>query len=172
MAGSLDEVATLSSPAQVALLRALENQEIRPVGASKEKKVEVRIISATNESLAQLVEQGKFRADLWQRLCEATIELPPLRDRMEELPTIVNHFCSQMNYGPYSITQEAMSLLKEYDWRRGNIRELRNCLRAMTEGAIEGVLSPASIPKHIWRSIHRQENMEPVQGGDIPISLF
>ncbi len=152
----LDEVATLSPPAQVALLRVLENQQIRPVGASQEKKVDIRIISATNESLTRLVEQGKFRADLWQRLCEATIELLPLRERMDEFPSIIQYFCNQMNFGPYTITPGTLKLLMQYDWRKGNIRELRNCLRAMTEGAINKTLTPAAIPKHIWQAINPQ----------------
>ena len=149
----LDEVATLSPSAQIALLRVLDNQTIRPVGASKEKEVEIRVLSATNESLPYLVEQGKFRLDLWQRLCEATIELPPLRERMDEFEQLVDYFCKSMAMGPFEVAPSALDILKRYDWKNGNIRELRNCLRAMTEGAINKLLTPASIPSHIWKTI-------------------
>lgn len=166
----LDEVATLSPSAQVALLRVLENQQIRPVGASQEKKVSIKVISATNESLAELVEKGRFRADLWQRLCEASIELAPLRDRMEELEEIAKFFCARMAFGPYRISGETLEILKRYDWRRGNVRELRNCLRAMTEGAVNRVLTPASIPKHIWRAI-QQQDADPGDSSDSLLSI-
>ena len=149
----LDEVATLPALAQVALLRALENRRIRPVGANIEKLVSIRVISATNESLPELVKQGKFRLDLWQRLCETTIELPPLRQRMEEIPEFIHLICQNMVGGPYKITNSAVELLSRYDWRNGNIRELRNCLRAMTESHSDKMLTPATIPKHIWEFI-------------------
>ncbi|SMF17759.1 sigma-54-dependent transcriptional regulator [Pseudobacteriovorax antillogorgiicola] len=167
----LDEVATLTSSAQVALLRVLDNQTIRPVGAAKEKPVAIRILSATNESLPELVEQGRFRMDLWQRLCEATIELAPLRDRMDEFDALVQHFCKTMTLGPFHISAGALDILKRYTWRHGNIRELRNCLRAMTEGAMNKILAPAAIPKHIWESIGEQGRPQRQDDNTIVIPL-
>ncbi len=146
----LDEVATLSAATQVALLRVLENQELRPVGASMPKKISVRVLSATNENLESLVEKGLFRRDLWQRLCEAVIHLPPLHTRKDELDELVPLFCQTMRGGPYSIAAATVQVLKQYDWRHGNIRELRNCLRAMTEHAYGGLMSPSAIPAYIW----------------------
>ncbi len=145
-----DEVATLSVPAQIALLRVLENRTVRRVGAANEKKVKVRVLSATNEPLEKLIESGRFRGDLWQRLCEATIEVPPLRQRMDEFPDLVRHFAKSMEHGPYEVASSALDVLASYDWHEGNVRELRNCLRAMTELAVGQMLTPLSIPKWFW----------------------
>gem|GEM_PF-803645 len=149
----LDEVALLSSSAQVALLRVLENGEIVRVGESKARKVNTRVVSACNEPLETLVAKGTFRRDLWQRLQELVIELPPLRERSEEIPALVEHFCATMAGGPYDITQTALDVLCEYDWREGNVRELRNCLRAMTSEQLEKLLTPLSIPERVWTGV-------------------
>ncbi len=156
----LDEIATLSSAAQVALLRILENQELRPVGATVNKKVHVRVLSATNEKLEQLVQEGKFRRDLWQRLCESVITLPPLRERMDEFDELLQSFCQTMRGGPYQISASVVEVLKHYDWSNGNIRELRNCLRAMTEHAYGGVIAPSAIPAFIWDQVHKPQKTE------------
>src|SRR5690606_15206363 len=123
--------ATLSPSAQVALLRVLENQEVMRVGSPKARPIVVRVLSATNEPLDQLVKQGTFRADLWQRLREAEVHMPPLRDRPGEIPALVRHFCANMPGGPYQVSGPVMEILCNVSWREGNIRELRNCLRAM-----------------------------------------
>lgn len=156
----LDEVATLSPAAQVALLRVLENQELRPVGASQPKRINLRVLSATNENLEQLVEAGQFRRDLWQRLCEAVIVLPPLCARKDELDELVPLFCQSMRGGPYTMPAATLQVLKQYDWRHGNIRELRNCLRAMTEHAYGGLMSPAAIPSYIWSQLEAAQRPE------------
>ncbi len=150
-----DEVATLSPAAQVALLRVLENHTVRKVGAKSERRVNIRILSATNEPVERLVETGRFRADLWQRLCEGSIELPPLRQRMDEFPELVAYFAKQMHNGPYAVSDSALEILASYEWREGNIRELRNCLRAMTELAVGKLLTPLSIPKWLWDNLGR-----------------
>lgn len=155
----LDEVATLSPAAQVALLRVLENQELRPVGASSPKTIQVRVLSATNEDLGSLVSAGSFRRDLWQRLCEAVITLPPLRERMDEVEELTTLFGASMRGGPYQVSAAALQALKQYDWRHGNIRELRNCLRAMTEHAYSGVIPPSAVPSYIWS--HLQSPLQP-----------
>ncbi len=149
----LDEVATLSMPTQVALLRTLESGAVRKVGASVEKKLKIRVLTATNEPIETMIKEGRFRPDLWQRLCEATIELKPLRERMEELPLLVEHFCRTMANGPYQTAASSLDLLMAYDWHEGNVRELRNCLRAMTELSINGLLPPLSLPKWFWDKI-------------------
>jgi DNA-binding NtrC family response regulator len=149
----LDEIATLTLEAQAGLLRAIENQTIRRVGANQELKLSFRVISATNEPLSNLVEQGKFRKDLWQRLCETQIQLPPLRARKGEITELAQFFCGSMRGGPYSLAPLVLEALKSYDWVNGNIRELRNCLRAMTENASDGILTPSSIPSNIWQRI-------------------
>lgn len=148
----LDEIATLPSDAQSALLRAIDNQKIRRIGSTKDFTVNFRVLSATNESLEDLVAAGKFRKDLWQRLREAEIVLPPLRDRKKEVPELIRHFCNNMRGGPYTLAPTVLEILNNYDWREGNIRELRNCLRSMTEKAANKLLTPTCIPERIWHS--------------------
>ncbi|MBI4404810.1 MAG: sigma-54-dependent Fis family transcriptional regulator [Deltaproteobacteria bacterium] len=154
----LDEVSSLSPSAQVALLRVLENQELIRVGATQPKPIQVKILSATNEPLPHLVKEGKFRKDLWQRLCEGEIKLVPLRERPEEIRVLVKHFCETMPGGPYLITEPAIDVLCSLDWKSGNVRELRNCLRAMTEFHINKLLTPLAIPERIWKGVERETN--------------
>ena len=156
----LDEVATLSMSAQVALLRVLENQEVTRVGSTKAIPIQVRVISATNEPIETLISQNKFRKDLWQRLCEAEIILPPLRDRSEEIPALVLHFCKTMAGGPYQASGPVMEVFQRYPWKEGNVRELRNCLRAMTELHVNGLLTPLAIPERIWEHLGDQPAIE------------
>lgn len=153
----LDEIATLSSSAQVSLLRAVENQEVLRVGDNTPRKVEVKVLSATNEKLEDLVKAGRFRKDLWQRLRETEILLPPLRERVEEIPAIVDHFLKTMAGGPYKVAKPALEVLCAAPWREGNIRELRNCLRAMTELNVDKLLTPLAIPQRIWEAIGEPE---------------
>ncbi len=152
----MDEVATLSSSAQIALLRVLENQEIRPVGSSKSRDINIRVLSATNESLESKVKAGTFRGDLWQRLRETEFRLPPLRERPEEIDGLVQHFCRTMKGGPFKISGPAMEVLCSYHWRGGNIRELRNCLRAMTEFQVDRLLTPLAIPERLWADLEEK----------------
>jgi DNA-binding NtrC family response regulator len=149
----LDEVASLSLSAQAALLRALENRELRRVGSVHPVRLELRVLSATNTGLSRLVREGGFRADLWQRLRESEIVLPPLRERREEIPALVSYFCQQMPGGPYQMTETARRVLTQLDWRGGNVRELRNCLRAMTEFQADKRLTPLSLPSWVWKAL-------------------
>jgi DNA-binding NtrC family response regulator len=145
----LDEVSSLTLQAQTALLRAIENQEIIRVGDNTPRKINVRIVSATNEPLEELVLQGRFRKDLWQRLTETEIHLPPLRMRPDEIREIALYFCEKMAGGPYLLTLPTLEILTKAAWQSGNIRELRNCLRAMTEYHVGKVLTPLSLPERI-----------------------
>lgn len=149
----LDEVATLPTDAQVSLLRTIDNQSIRRVGSNAERPLQFRVISATNEPLSELVEVGKFRKDLWQRLRETQINLPPLRERKHEIPQLVEFFLASMRGGPYQLAPTVLDTLKSYDWADGNIRELRNVLRAMTEQSVGSLLTPKSIPERIWDAL-------------------
>ena len=146
----LDEVAVLSKAAQKALLRAIENQEITRLGESRARKIDVRILSATNENLQNKVESNEFRRDLWQRLCEVRFELPPLRKRPSEILDFIKYFAANMEGGPYTVTSAAVDVLKKYQWKQGNVRELRNCLRAMTEFSVSKNLILSSVPDFIY----------------------
>ncbi|MCX6118081.1 MAG: sigma 54-interacting transcriptional regulator [Proteobacteria bacterium] len=154
----LDEVATLPTDAQVSLLRAIDNQAIRRVGSNTEKPIHFRVMSATNEPLQDQVQQGKFRKDLWQRLRETHISLPPLRQRKDEIPELIDLFLTSMRGGPYQLAPTVQDTLIAYDWFEGNIRELRNVLRAMTEKSIGGLLTPKSIPERIWEALEKKPN--------------
>jgi len=149
----LDEISSLPIECQAKLLRVIENQELKKLGDHKIKKVDVRVISATNENLGDMVREGKFRNDLYQRLCEAEITIPPLRDRPRETRVLIQHFCETAKGGPYKITEPTIRALCSYDWRRGNARELRNCIRAMTENHVDKLLTPMSIPGSLWERI-------------------
>jgi DNA-binding NtrC family response regulator len=149
----LDELATLSLSAQAALLRAIENHEIIPVGAHAPVTVDIRVIAATNEPLEEMVQKGTFRRDLLQRLQETEIQLLPLRARPEEIDAMLTYFCAKEKGGPYALADEARDILRRCTWTEGNVRALRNCIRAMTEKHTGQLLTPASIPSRIWDQI-------------------
>jgi len=125
----LDEIGEAPLSTQVAILRVLENGEIRPIGAARTEYVDVRIISATNRNLQESIESGDFRRDLFYRLNTFTIDLPPLRDRHGDVPHLVYHFLKQiavkLNRESLSITPAALDVLNRYSWP-GNVRQLEH----------------------------------------------
>jgi transcriptional regulator with PAS, ATPase and Fis domain len=127
----LDEVGEISSAMQVRLLRVLEEQEIQRVGGTETIPIDVRVISATNENLKDLIASGKFRRDLYYRLYVITFKVPPLRERLDDLILLVDHyldlFSRKCKKQKPVITREALSFLKNYQWP-GNIRELKNVI--------------------------------------------
>ncbi|CAO4136768.1 sigma-54-dependent transcriptional regulator [Methylorubrum extorquens] len=127
----LDEIGELPLDAQVKLLRALQEGEVDPVGGKRAVRVDIRLISATNRSLLDLVKQGKFREDLYYRLNVFPMTLPPLRARREDIPDLVRSFCARFAAEEgkrlRGITAEAMALLSRYPWP-GNVRQLENAL--------------------------------------------
>jgi DNA-binding NtrC family response regulator len=127
----LDEVAELPLALQATLLRALEDLKIRPVGSQQLLPVNVRIVAATNRSLAGEVASGRFRKDLYYRLQVVELTLPPLREHKEDIPDLVGHFMAQLapslGVEPLAISEQEMAYLVQYDWP-GNVRELRNLI--------------------------------------------
>ncbi len=121
----LDEIGDMSLPTQVKLLRVLQNKEIYRLGGNEKIRVDTRIIAATHRPLEEMVEKGEFRQDLFYRLNVFPIALPPLRERKEDIPELVNHFIKQTNI--FGIDRNALKKLMEYDWP-GNIRELHNVI--------------------------------------------
>ncbi|CAH0529516.1 sigma-54 interaction domain-containing protein [Vibrio hippocampi] len=125
----LDEIGELSRAAQVKLLRVLQNGELERIGGNKTIKVDVRIIAATNSSLQEMVNSGRFRADLYYRLCLFPITIPPLRERLEDIPLFINHFislcCDKLQLHKPDIADGEMAKLLQYHWP-GNVRELAN----------------------------------------------
>lgn len=127
----LDEIGDVSPVVQARLLPAVETKRIERVGSNKTREVDVRIIAATNKSLDQEVRAGRFRIDLYYRLNVASIELPPLRSRCEDIPVLVQHFIEQCNrllpQPIAAIEEDAMGVLMRHPWP-GNVRELRNVI--------------------------------------------
>ena len=145
----LDELATLSSPAQDRLLRAIEYGEVTRIGSSRPLTVDVRIVAATNEHLPRLVDEGRFRADLLDRLSFEVVTLPPLRHRQSDIPVLTEFFGRrmardiEMDAWP-GFSAEAMAKLQAYDWP-GNVRELRNVLERAVILAGEGLILPSHL---------------------------
>ena len=142
----LDEIGEMSLGLQAKLLRVLQESEIRPVGATASKSIDVRIICATNRSLEKEVEKGQFRQDLFYRLRVFPLRLPPLRERREDIPLLVDHFLRkytlEMNKNVAGITPESMDQLAQYAWP-GNIRELENEVqRLVIQCEPEGFITP------------------------------
>ncbi len=137
----MDEVGDLPLEAQAKLLRVLQDKKIQRVGGTKEIPVNVRIICATNQDLEELVKSGKFRSDLFYRINVFPLELPPLRERKEDIPPLSEYFVRCLNKGTsIKITEQAMQILKRYPWP-GNVRELNNvleraCILARKSGLI------------------------------------
>ncbi len=127
----LDEIAELSNALQVKLLRVLQEKEFEPLGATSSHKANVRIITATNQELSQMLARGTFREDLYYRINIVKIELPPLSERREDIPLLVDHFINQFNIKKgkkvIGIPNHVLSMFMEYDWP-GNVRELENII--------------------------------------------
>ncbi|PTX61850.1 GAF domain-containing protein [Melghirimyces profundicolus] len=122
----LDEVGEMNERMQVALLRFLQEKTIRPLGSSREIHIDARVITATHRSLPERIREGKFREDLFYRLYVLPIELPPLRERLEDLPALVDHLSKELDL-PRPLSTAAFRVLQRYGWP-GNIRELKNVL--------------------------------------------
>ncbi len=145
----LDEVGNLSYEVQKQLLRALQEQKVRPVGSASDIKVDVRIIAATNEDLEKAIEEGRFRQDLYHRINEFSVNVPPLRERIEDLEEFCYHFISQANEelgkDVDAISDDALDILKQQTWN-GNLRELRNVIRRSVLFTKDNVLRKENLP--------------------------
>jgi DNA-binding NtrC family response regulator len=145
----LDEVGDMPPAMQVALLRVLETGEVRPVGGSRTRKVDVRVLAASHADLVALERQGRFRADLRFRLEVVRIEVPALRDRLDDLPLLAEHLLAEVRKR-YSLpmchlSREAMDALRARPWP-GNVRELRHVLASAALHSGDGVITPADLP--------------------------
>jgi len=148
----LDEVGTMSSALQMKLLRVLQEREFERVGDSNTIKVDVRVVAATNSDLGRMVSEGTFREDLYYRLNVIPVQLPPLRDRKDDVPLLVQHFLDKLRgeKAPLlSVSQEAMRALMAYGWP-GNVRQLENAIeRAVAFGGGRGQLDLADLPPEV-----------------------
>ncbi len=148
----LDEVGTMSAALQMKLLRVLQEREFERIGDSNTVKVDVRVIAATNSDLGRMVAAGEFREDLFYRLNVIPVGLPPLRERKDDVPLLVQHFLDKLRgdgRSPLAVSQEAMRALMAYGWP-GNVRQLENAIeRAVAFGAGRGQIDVDDLPPEI-----------------------
>ncbi len=164
----LDEATEMPLSLQSKLLRALQEGEIRPIGASHEKKVDVRIVAATNRNLEKEVAEGRFREDLYYRLNVFPIRVPPLRERREDIPVLAEHFlkryATELGKPAAGFSQQAMELLQAYDFP-GNVRELQNEVQRLViqlEG--DGFVTPELLSQRIRQVEGLVERIKPTKG--------
>jgi DNA-binding NtrC family response regulator len=147
----LDELASTSPAFQASLLRVLQSGEVRRVGSTQPRRVDVRVIGASNAPLRELVAAGTFRSDLFYRLSVLSIELPPLRERTGDIDILTNHFLQRFREGgdpPLHLTREAMDALAAHDYP-GNVRELENALRRAVALSSGGLVTINCLPREI-----------------------
>ncbi len=148
----LDEVNSMATSLQTKLLRVLQEREVRRVGDNKSVPVNVRVVGATNEPLQEKIQDGTFREDLYYRLAVIPVEIPPLRDRLEDVPLLVNHFLQKQaavtSTEPKKIDPKAVEILCHYDYP-GNVRELENAIERACALCEEDLILPGDLPPQI-----------------------
>ena len=148
----LDEIGDMKANLQVKLLRVLQSKEFEPVGSTKSQKVDVRIIAASNKKLEAMVESQCFREDLFYRLSVIPITIPPLRERRDDIPLLIETFLSRFNsekkHAVTGFSKETLGILCEYDWP-GNVRELENLVERLVILKDSGLIAPADLPEKV-----------------------
>lgn len=158
----LDEISAMPVQLQPKLLRVLQEQEITRLGENSPRKIDVRIVSATNEKLSELIKQNEFREDLYYRLAVVPIQLPALRERREDIPLLVEHFLKQVSerhkINPLKVNREVFQVFFQHAWL-GNIRELENTIERMVVLSDGEELTLADIPENIKNPLSVSENL-------------
>jgi DNA-binding NtrC family response regulator len=154
----LDEIATLTLPLQSKLLRVLEDRSLTRLGGKKSIKVDFRLISATNENLEQMTKEGKFREDLYYRIHVVPVFVPSLRERVEDIPALADHFikvyCAANRLDPKQLSDDALLALKRYAWP-GNVRELENAIQRIVVMTESDIISIDDLPPEIAQATGR-----------------
>ncbi|HHY67090.1 MAG TPA: sigma 54-interacting transcriptional regulator [Alicyclobacillus sp.] len=166
----LDEIAELPLPLQVKLLRVLQEREVTPLGALQPQPVDVQIIAATNRDLERMVENGVFRKDLYYRLNVIPIHIPPLRDRIDDVPYLAQHFLQKFNtkyQRQVVLTPDALERLKSYPWL-GNVRELENVIERIVVTSDVDQLDASAVEEFVPSTSRSQKNM-PVVTSLVPL---
>ena len=163
----LDEIAEMSPALQAKLLRVLQEKSVTPVGGNRAIQVDARVIAATNRDLDEEVSEGRFRSDLYFRLNVIPIRIPPLRDRRDDIPMLLEHFIGKYNREKgralEGVRPESLEILRRYTWP-GNVRELENLVERVVVLKGAGWLEPSDIPDKIRRAERFLENALPVLG--------
>lgn len=141
----LDEIGSVSKELQAKLLRVLQEKEVRRIGSNSAVPVDVRVLAATNSDLCLKVQKGEFRLDLFYRLCVLDLRLPPLRDRREDIPLLLHHFCELYHLDPGAVTDDVRQEMMRYEWP-GNVRELQNFVERLS------LLHPSIPARDVWDS--------------------
>ncbi|MEQ1850026.1 MAG: sigma-54 dependent transcriptional regulator [Chthoniobacteraceae bacterium] len=167
----LDEVNSMALPLQTKLLRVLQERQLRRVGDTKTVPINVRVLGATNESLLDKVKDGKFREDLYYRLAVIPIELPPLRDRPEDIPLLVQHFLKSRSEAeggtPIKIEPKAVECLQSYNWP-GNVRELENAIERASALCDDQVIRMKDLPPQV---IHHEPGSSGLKGSSLALPI-
>jgi DNA-binding NtrC family response regulator len=163
----LDEIGELPLDLQAKLLRALQEKEVRPVGATHAVPISARILAATNRDLTAMVDQGQFRRDLYFRLNVVNLKIPPLRDRKEDIPVLAEHFLRRVEQETgvsHRLSEDAMRLMTEYDWP-GNVRELQHAIERTCAMSSGPMLHTVDLPTQLqdYREHHREALLEAAQ---------
>jgi len=157
----LDEIADMPLDMQAVLLRVLEDQTVTRIGGSKSTRIDVRLIAATNQNLWEYVNEGKFRLDLYFRLNVVKLDLPPMRERMDDLELFINHFLKSLltSYGKNieSLAPEVLQLFSDYSWP-GNIRQLRNVMERCIYLSQSRVIEMSDVPPDVLKSVESDKN--------------
>ena len=165
----LDEINSMALSLQTKLLRVLQERQLRRVGDTKTVPINVRVLAATNEALHEKIKVGQFREDLYYRLCVIPIEMPSLRERIDDIPLLVNHFlqknAAQTGTEPKKIDQKAVETLQQYRWP-GNVREIENAIERACALCDDGVIRVSDLPPQVVR----HANAPPAEhSGALPI---
>jgi DNA-binding NtrC family response regulator len=154
----LDEIGTLNAALQSKLLRVLEERVVMRLGGRRNIKVDFRLLTATNENLEELVQKGRFREDLYYRIHVVPLYVPPLRERVDDIPVLANYFvkvyCASNHFPPKRIDDEAMAALKRYPWP-GNVRELENVVQRIVLMTDEPIITVRNIPADLLQAAGR-----------------
>lgn len=163
----LDEIGDMDMNMQVKLLRVLQEKELERVGGTKTIKLDIRVIAATNRNLEKLIEEGKFRQDLYYRLNVIEVKIPPLRERKDDIPVLTHYFVKQMAGSEVHISPRTSRILNTYDWP-GNVRELQNVLEhACIMRTEEDLIDSSSLPEYLRPKEHPIKKIEEVSNYNI-----
>jgi DNA-binding NtrC family response regulator len=171
----LDEIGDMSFNLQVKLLRVLQEKTFERIGGSKTIKVDIRIIAATNRNLEELVKEGKFREDLYYRLSVVPIHIPPLRERRQDIPLLLNYFLEKSNAlngaSIEGFSEEVMDVLINYEYP-GNVRELQNIIERIVVLKKKGCIDMEDLPEKFWNVKDKTVQMDIQKGYDTLVSEF
>ncbi len=171
----LDEIGDMSLKLQVKLLRVLQERSFERVGGSKTINVDVRMIAATHRDLDALVKEGKFREDLYYRLNVVPIHIPPLRERRQDIPLLLNHFLERWNKinntNLEGLTEQSLDVLTSYDYP-GNVRELQNIVERLVVIKKKGFVSIEDLPEKLYAGKPDEVEMDILRGYDTLVSDF